>query len=180
VKDWSGHEFGYWTVIRHSGADKGRNRLWVCRCVCGNEKLVGIQHLKSGASKSCGCKSGELRCGKLSGDNNYSWKGGGKNNGSLAWCNRRLDSLRQGRKKWGGAEIVSVAEDVQELWKESRGVCVVCGCEPGRGKYHLDHQKSTGVVRGFLCGRCNVALGMAGDSPSRLRKLAEYLEARNQ
>lgn len=40
----------------------------------------------------------------------------------------------------------------------------------------IDHCHDTGRVRGLLCHRCNVALGLFADSPERLRGAAEYLE----
>jgi hypothetical protein len=173
-----GQTFGAWTVISHAGADCARNRLWLCICACGKEKVVGGQHLRSGASKSCGCKTAGFRGEALRGSRHYNWKGGGDNPGSEAWANSRLDALRQGVKKHGGAEIVSTAADVLLLWQESKGECVICRTMPEPKNFHLDHDKNTGRVRGFLCGCCNVALGMCGDSPDRLRKCADYLESK--
>lgn len=51
--------------------------------------------------------------------------------------------------------------------------CAVCGKTEG---LVVDHHHGSGSVRGALCSNCNVALGMAGDDPARLRALAEYLE----
>lgn len=58
------------------------------------------------------------------------------------------------------------------------GGCHVCGAtghQSGR-RLHIDHCHRTGRVRGALCHACNTALGLAGESPGRLRQLAEYLE----
>lgn len=177
--DLLGMTFGFWTVLEFMGRDPQRNLKWRCRCVCGREKVVAGQHLRYGSSKSCGCKTAGLRGVKA--ERHYSWKGGGHNRGSLAWCNARLDSLRQGQRRNGGAEIASSAGDVLRLWLESDGHCVACKREPSSTKdFHLDHDRVTGAVRGFLCGKCNVAIGMAGDSPSRLRQLADYLESCNR
>lgn len=174
--DLTGKSIGFWTVLGHVGRDGRRNRLWKCQCVCGAVKNVGGQHLRSGASKSCGCKSAGLR--GVRGAAHYKWKGGGKNRGSLAWCGKRLDSLKQGqRRPGGGAEIVSTAEEIAALWRQSQGTCVSCGRIPENPReIHLDHSKKTGVVRGFICDTCNVAIGMAGESPERLRLMASYLE----
>jgi hypothetical protein len=56
--------------------------------------------------------------------------------------------------------------------------CDVCGSNE---KYkHIgicfDHDHLTGQFRGWLCAKCNLALGLVDDSPERLKKLAEYLE----
>lgn len=175
--DLSGQVYGFWRVLEHVGTDACQNWLWRCRCVCGKEKVVGGQHLRYGASKSCGCRRYELAGFHASGANHHSWKGGAKNRGSIAWCNSKLDSLRQGRKRRGGAEIVSTAEDVQRLWNRCKGMCMACGRTPKSSKHlHLDHEYKSGIVRGFLCDTCNVAIGMAQDSAGVLRQCARYLD----
>lgn len=177
-EDFTGRTCGYWTVVEYIGFNH-RGYLWKCRCVCGTERTLKVHHLKYGCSKSCGCKSNELTADKISGSNHYSWKGGIRNSGSLAWCNGRLSSLREGQKKHGGAKIKSTAEDVQSLWEQCGGRCMACGRKPRTGKpLHLDHNNKTGRVRGFVCGTCNVAIGMAGDSSKRLRDLADYIDLR--
>lgn len=56
--------------------------------------------------------------------------------------------------------------------------CEACGLEEDKNgrKFCIDHDHSTGLVRGLLCGGCNSALGHAFDDPSILRQLADYLE----
>ena len=34
---------------------KNHRSYWLCRCECGNEKIVAARQLKSGQTKSCGC-----------------------------------------------------------------------------------------------------------------------------
>lgn len=62
------------------------------------------------------------------------------------------------------------------LYDEQEGRCAVCYSElvPGRTTV-VDHDHKTGRVRGFLCQRCNVVLGMAGDDPGVLRSAIRYL-----
>lgn len=55
--------------------------------------------------------------------------------------------------------------------------CEVCGgTGDSLGRMALDHDHKTGAIRGVLCGKCNMALGLCTDDPSRLRALADYLE----
>jgi hypothetical protein len=59
-----------------------------------------------------------------------------------------------------------------------RGVCAVCqkSCRT-RKNLCVDHDHTTGYVRGLLCLNCNASAGSADDSPEILRKLADYIEA---
>lgn len=52
--------------------------------------------------------------------------------------------------------------------------CEVCG---DAGTICFEHDHKTGHFRGWLCSNCNSALGLAKDSPQRLRMLADYLDA---
>ena len=52
--DRTGRKYGWLTVKSYVGVRKNRS-LWLCQCVCGNEKIVSAQDLSAG-TKSCGCK----------------------------------------------------------------------------------------------------------------------------
>lgn len=54
-KDETGNKFGRLTVIARSGIYKSKSVAWLCRCECGNEKVVPASSLHSGNTKSCGC-----------------------------------------------------------------------------------------------------------------------------
>lgn len=51
----AGRQFGEWTVISRA-ENKSRLSRWLCRCACGNERVVYSANLKNGSSTSCGCK----------------------------------------------------------------------------------------------------------------------------
>ena len=47
------------------------------------------------------------------------------------------------------------------------------------GHLFVDHEHSTGVVRGLLCTNCNTMLGHAKDNPDTLRAGIDYLAKHN-
>ena len=52
-------------------------------------------------------------------------------------------------------------EDFQEMLLKQEGKCLICGKshkEASRG-LHIDHDHSTGKIRGLLCSKCNGSLG---------------------
>lgn len=55
-------------------------------------------------------------------------------------------------------------------------VCEVCKQPPGKKALAFDHNHTTGKFRGWLCTKCNTAIGQTNDNPKLLRKLVTYLE----
>lgn len=55
-----GMRFGRWTVAAQSSPTKGGQKRWICRCDCGNEKVVPAHYLRGGDSRSCECLMREL------------------------------------------------------------------------------------------------------------------------
>lgn len=55
------------------------------------------------------------------------------------------------------------------------GPCANRGCNYA-GELHLDHDHETGLVRGWLCGSCNRALGLLKDNAQTIQGLANYLK----
>ena len=54
-QDLTGLPFGYYTAIRQDGCNSKGVPYWLCRCRCGNEKRVRVDHLLDGHTQSCGC-----------------------------------------------------------------------------------------------------------------------------
>lgn len=54
--DLSGQRFGRLTVIANVGSNKHGQRLWLCKCDCGNEITTLSSCLARGATTSCGCR----------------------------------------------------------------------------------------------------------------------------
>jgi hypothetical protein len=53
--DLSGKTFGRLIVISRSGSSKDGRAVWLCRCVCGSEKIIIGKELRLGRTRSCGC-----------------------------------------------------------------------------------------------------------------------------
>jgi hypothetical protein len=60
IKDLTGQKFNRLTVITDSGKRLYGIALWLCKCECGKETTVRSDHLRSGATKSCGCLHREV------------------------------------------------------------------------------------------------------------------------
>lgn len=58
--DLTGKKFGRLTVVNES-SKIGQRIMWLCKCDCGNMKVVSANCLQSGRTKSCGCLSDENR-----------------------------------------------------------------------------------------------------------------------
>lgn len=58
-----GKVYGLLTVVADVMNYKTKTRMMFCRCACGNEKIIAMASLRSGATKSCGCmqKIGNVR-----------------------------------------------------------------------------------------------------------------------
>ena len=69
---------------------------------------------------------------------------------------------------------ISVEIFYQMLLSQS-GRCVTCSV--ALQKLHVDHDHQTGVVRGLLCGPCNMALGLVKEKQEVLRAMIDYLES---
>lgn len=74
------------------------------------------------------------------------------------------------------------SDNYSMLIKEQNNVCKICdkqesGMFQGKQKQlSVDHNHSTGKIRGLLCSSCNVGLGVFKDSPDLLRKAIKYLD----
>jgi hypothetical protein len=53
--DLTGKKYGRLTVVRRDENNTFKQAMWLCRCECGNEKVIFGQSLKDGRTKSCGC-----------------------------------------------------------------------------------------------------------------------------
>lgn len=59
--DITGKRFGKLVAIQIAKKDKRGEYYWLCKCDCGNQKVVSSYKLRSGNTKSCGCFQREFR-----------------------------------------------------------------------------------------------------------------------
>lgn len=80
---------------------------------------------------------------------------------------RRMSAVQT---KYGLSENEHLA-----LIKEQNNLCAICGGKDAGKVLCVDHNHTTGAVRGLLCGNCNVGLGNFRDNPKILESAIAYL-----
>lgn len=74
------------------------------------------------------------------------------------------------------------AKTFDRILAQQHGGCAICGTTKGLQvgsrelRLAVDHDHTTGAVRGILCHSCNNGIGRFGDDPALLRRAADYLE----
>ncbi len=95
---------------------------------------------------------------------------------------------RQRAKQWASVGIVNhdgtpfTHIDYDRLYQVQSGRCPGCLRHQSDIAKTLvpDHDHKTGFIRGLLCDPCNHTLGNSRDSAITLRRLADFLERRNE
>ena len=59
-EDHTDKVYGFIRCVEFSHINSNKETIWNCLCVCGKELKIQIYRLKSGNTKSCGCKRNEL------------------------------------------------------------------------------------------------------------------------
>lgn len=66
--------------------------------------------------------------------------------------------------------------DYQKLEQVQNFVCAICFKPKGKRALAVDHNHTTGKVRGLLCSPCNTGLGQFCDNKALLERASEYLK----
>ncbi len=77
------------------------------------------------------------------------------------------------RKKYG-----ITLEQYNNMLQQQDNACAVCKETPVKQRLHVDHNHTTGKVRGLLCQACNTSIGKLKENPELIRALALYVESR--
>ena len=112
--------YGRLLVIEYKGKDDRGKHMWLCKCDCGNFKVVVGDNLSSGKSKSCGCLKKEF----LSKSGNQF---GLYEDREEAILKVQYSHLKQRNKKFNGDII-----PYEEYKKKVKDKCFYCGLEYSR------------------------------------------------
>jgi hypothetical protein len=92
--------------------------------------------------------------------------------------NRMLNprTNEQRRKEWLKSLYGMTPEDYSNLFNSQNGVCAICSqpCKTKKG-LAVDHNHTTGKIRGLLCANCNGAIGMLQEDPDIIEKAKQYI-----
>lgn len=80
---------------------------------------------------------------------------------------------RNGSNSYRCRVAVNIERKKNHKFKYPEGtVCEICG---GTSRIAFDHDHASGDFRGWLCGRCNLTLGMVKDDITVLKGMITYL-----
>ena len=73
------------------------------------------------------------------------------------------------------------AQDVLDLATAQNDSCAICKAPLRKGKgmkgtINVDHDHTSGEIRGLLCGSCNTGLGCFSDDSAKLSQALVYLK----
>jgi hypothetical protein len=75
------------------------------------------------------------------------------------------------------ASVLAYSTLFKDKLKEKNGLCEICNKKnDSRRGLALDHNHETGQIRGFLCGRCNKALGGLYEDIDILMAMIAYIK----
>lgn len=117
-KDRTGDRYGRLVASSHAGKDHRGKHLWLCKCDCGNEKVIVSDNLSSGKSNSCGCLKSEFLAKK---GNQY----GLYEDREVALLKVQYHHLKKRSKAKGFASVI----DFERFKILSKSPCKYCGLE---------------------------------------------------
>lgn len=137
--DLTGQRFGRLVAVKCVGSDKYKNKLWLCKCDCGGEKITTATVLKRGTTRSCGCIASELwAVNHLS---QHTTHGYSKTRLYYVWRDiiNRCENKNVDEYKWYGALGVKLCDEWHDFAK-FREWAMSSGYDPDapRGKCTID------------------------------------------
>lgn len=158
--DITGLRADTWVVIGEGSKVKGKKReypFWECKCDCGLVKEFASYKIRMSETLFCpNCNPSSYHC-------------------------YYPDMDKKERKSYGNKLLILKKYNLNEdqyrgYLDKQKGCCAICSESLDRIK--IDHNHSTGVVRGLLCNGCNAGLGYFKDTPINLEQAIVYLKER--
>jgi hypothetical protein len=91
--------------------------------------------------------------------------------------------VNESKKNYGGTIPKTTLKTYKQMFKEQNGLCAICGQTLPllqNKKYNsllcVDHDHTTGKIRGLLCSNCNKAIGLLKDDVIIIESAANYLK----
>jgi hypothetical protein len=83
----------------------------------------------------------------------------------------------QARKRSRLLHMYGITQQQHERMLEAQGyLCALCGCElTADAVPSVDHSHETDIIRGIVCRKCNLMIGLAEDDPKLLYLGIKYL-----
>lgn len=144
--------------------------------VCRRLKAMGIPLHGSGKRPTYPTRNGVKRCAKCLlpkpiGEfkpNDRGYKG---HNPYCASCKRDIEYRQELRRNYG-----LTTEEYKAMLHKQQGCCAICHKPDPERRLSVDHDHTTGKVRGLLCCACNRAIGSLNDDPALCLAASEYLK----
>lgn len=71
-------------------------------------------------------------------------------------------------------------DQYEKLLRSQNGKCAICFATRSKNGKALavDHDHSTGLIRGLLCNECNTSLGLMQENSAALQRAIDYLNSK--
>jgi hypothetical protein len=100
------------------------------------------------------------------------------NRQSREWAKSHPEEARRSNQKTILKKYGLTLIEYDKLLSDQEGRCACCGSIDPKcrwKRFAVDHDHSTGKIRGLLCFECNTGIGNLGDSIEGLQKAINYL-----
>lgn len=90
------------------------------------------------------------------------------------YCKKNPDKVRNRSYKHSYGITL---EAYNQILTKQNGVCAICKSQDQfKARLSVDHVHHTKIVRGLLCHKCNVALGLLSEDTCRIKRALEYVQ----
>ena len=83
-----GQRFNRYAIVGYAGVSSNGKTQWLCRCDCGNERIVVGSNLSNGHIKSCGCLKAEVAKARMTTHGHHPT--GKQTPEYTTWCNIKI------------------------------------------------------------------------------------------